>query len=76
MAGLFPQGADRAAHRATYLANIKLAAEKLARHGLVLVLEPINTRDMPGYFINYQAEGHAVCAEIGAPNLKADGLLP
>ena len=70
MAGLFPEGADRAKHRAVYIANLKLAAEKLAKHGLTLVIEPINTRDMPGYFINYQAEGHAICAEVGAPNLK------
>ena len=70
MAGMFPEGADRAKYRATYVANLKLAAEKLAKHGLTLVIEPINTRDMPGYFINYQAEGHAICAEVGAPNLK------
>ena len=70
MAGIFPQGGDRAKHHATYVANIKLAGEKLARHGLTLVLEPINHRDMPGYFLNTQAEAHAVCAEVGLPNVK------
>lgn len=70
MAGLVPADADRAAYRATYVKNIGLAAKELAKHGLTLVIEPINTRDMPGYFLNTQAEGHAIRQEIGAPNLK------
>ena len=31
---------------------------------------PINTRDIPGYFLNTQAESYAICTEINAPNLK------
>jgi len=50
--------------------NLGLAAKKLAAHGLTLVIEPINTRDMPGYFLNTQAEGHAIREEVGEPNLK------
>ena len=70
MAGLLPEGADREWHRAVFIDNLGLAARKLAAHGLTLVIEPINTRDMPGYFLNYQAQGHAIRKEIGAPNLK------
>lgn len=70
MAGLFPAGADRAQHRAVYVENLRYAAGELAKHGLTLVIEPINTRDMPGYFLNTQAEGHAIREEVGAPNLK------
>jgi hydroxypyruvate isomerase len=70
MAGLFPAGADRAKHRATYVENVRYAAQELAKHGRMLVIEPINLRDIPGYFINTQAEGHAICQEIGLPNLK------
>ena len=70
MAGLLPAGADRAKHHAIYIENISFAAKALAEKGLTLVIEPINTRDIPGYFINYQSQGHAVCKEIGAPNLK------
>jgi len=36
----------------------------------MLVIEPINPRDMPGYFLNTQGEGHEICKEIGLPNLK------
>ena len=70
MAGMFPAGVDREAHRVTYVDNIWYAARELAKHNLTLVIEPINTRDMPGYFLNYQAEAHAIRKEIGEPNLK------
>ncbi|HEY8905802.1 MAG TPA: 2-oxo-tetronate isomerase [Rhodoferax sp.] len=70
MAGLIPDGADHQLHRSVYVDNIALAAKELAKHRLTLVIEPINTRDMPGYFLSMQAEGHAIRKEIGAPNLK------
>ena len=35
-----------------------------------MLIEPINTRDIPGYFLNRQDEAHAIVAEVGAPNLK------
>lgn len=70
MAGLFPAGGDRARHRAVYVENLRYAARELARHGLTLVIEPINSRDMPGYFISTQAEGHSIREEVGEPNLK------
>ena len=70
MAGLLPGGADRARHRATYVENVRYAAKEMAKHGRMLVIEPINARDMPEYFLKTQAEGHAICKEIGLPNLK------
>lgn len=70
MAGLMPADADRNTYRATFVENIRYAAKELAKHGLMLVIEPINNRDMPGYFLNTQAEGHAIRKEIGEPNLK------
>jgi len=70
MAGLAPAGSERAALRATYVANVRWAAEQAARQGVDVLLEPINTRDIPGFFLNRQDEAHAVVTEIGAPNLK------
>lgn len=70
MAGLLPAGADRSKHRAVYLENLRYSARELAKHGLVLLIEPINTRDIPGYFLNTQEEAHAVREEVGAANLK------
>ena len=70
MAGLIAAGDDRARHRETYLRSLAHAAAHAAPLGITIVIEPINTRDIPGFFLNRQDEAHAVCAEVGAPNLK------
>jgi hydroxypyruvate isomerase len=70
MAGLVPAGASRDALRPTYLKNLEWAAGKAADAGIDVLIEPINTRDIPGYFLNRQDDAHAVLAEIGAPRLK------
>jgi len=70
MCGLVPAGADRAAHRAVYVANLRHAARELARHDRTLVIEPINPRDMPGYFLSRQDDAHAIREAVGEPNLK------
>jgi len=70
MAGLVAPGDDRARHRAAYVANLAWAAREAASIGVTVVIEPINTRNIPGYFLNRQEEAHAVCAEAGEPNLK------
>jgi hydroxypyruvate isomerase len=70
MAGIAPPGNDRAALRATYVANLAWAARQAASAGVDVLIEPINTRDIPGFFLNRQDEAHAVVQEVGAPNLK------
>ena len=35
-----------------------------------LLIEPINTRDIPGFFLNRQDQAHELIAEIGAANVK------
>jgi len=70
MAGLAPAGADRAALQATYEANLAWAAGQAAAAGRDVLIEPINTRDIPGFFLNRQDEAHRVVQAIGAPNLK------
>ena len=70
MAGLPSVDADRAACRTAFVANLRRAAEACAARGVTLLVEPINTRDMPGYFLNYQREGRALVEEVGASNLR------
>ncbi len=70
MAGIAPAGADLAACRATLIANLKYAAEKLAAKNLTLLLEAINTRDMPGFLVTTQEDSHAICEAVGSPTLK------
>ncbi|MBQ1765852.1 MAG: hydroxypyruvate isomerase family protein [Aquincola sp.] len=70
MAGLAPAGISRELLRATYVANLKRAAAEAAKVGVDILIEPINQRDMPGFFLSRQDDAHAVVAEVGAPNLK------
>lgn len=70
MAGLAPAGANREQLRATYVANLKHATAEAAKVGVNILIEPINQRDMPGFFLSRQDDAHAVVAEVGAPNLK------
>lgn len=70
MAGIVPDGADRAAYRATYVANLKRAAALAAPHGITMLIEPLNPRDVPGYLLSRQDDAHALAADIGAANFK------
>ncbi|GHA94253.1 2-oxo-tetronate isomerase [Modicisalibacter luteus] len=73
MAGLLPADADEAtreAHLATYIDNLRHAASELARAGRTLLIEPINTHDMPGFFLNRQAQAREVLERVGADNLR------
>jgi hydroxypyruvate isomerase len=70
MAGIAPAGADPEALKATYIANLKFAAEQFAKHGITLLMEAINTRDMPGFYLNTQAQSYAMLLAVNAPNLK------
>ncbi|OAE64165.1 hydroxypyruvate isomerase [Achromobacter insolitus] len=70
MAGLIRPEQDRSAHREVYLKNLAAAARAAASAGVTVVIEPINTRDIPGFFLNRQDEAQAICAEVGVDNLK------
>ena len=70
MAGIVAREAEREAMRQTYLNNLGYAASRFADFGITLLLEPINDRDMPGYLLNHQDEGHAVVAALARPNVK------
>jgi hydroxypyruvate isomerase len=70
MAGLVPAGVQREALRPTYVANLRWAAERAAQQGVALMMEPINTRDIPGFFLNRQDHAHELIADIGAANVQ------
>ncbi|WP_462380688.1 2-oxo-tetronate isomerase [Pseudomonas sp. Marseille-QA0892] len=70
MAGLVADDEQRSRMRDCYLENLRYAARTLAPHGITLLIEPINTRSMPGYFLNHQADAHAIRAELDEPNLR------
>ncbi len=65
MAGLEPHGTDRD----VYLKNLTLAAEWARGEGIDILIEPINTFDIPGYFLTTTEDARDVIAAVGAPNL-------
>jgi hydroxypyruvate isomerase len=69
MAGLAPKGAAPEKLRETYVANLRFAAAEAKKAGLKVVIEPINTRDIPGYYLNYSKQALSVMDEVGADNL-------
>lgn len=70
MAGLLPSEDLREKHHAVYIENLRYAAQEAAKVGVTVLIEPINTRDMPGFFLNRQDQGQAVCKQVGEANLK------
>ena len=70
MAGLVPEGRERSDLRAQYVQSLRWAAREAAKQGVQLMIEPINTRDIPRFFLNRQDEAHAIVQEVGASNLK------
>jgi hydroxypyruvate isomerase len=70
MAGLKHQGADEAKLEKTYIQNMAWAATEAHKSGRDVLIEPINTRDIPGFFLNYQAQAHSIVEKIGASNVK------
>jgi hypothetical protein len=69
LAGLVPAGADHATLYQTFVDNLRFAARELKSHGLTLVVEPLNTRDVPGFFLQTSRQAVAIIEEVGADNL-------
>jgi hydroxypyruvate isomerase len=69
MAGIKPAGVAKEACLEVYKANLRSAAEACGRAGRVALIEPINTRDIPGYLLNTPAEGAALVAELSLSSL-------
>lgn len=67
--GITPQGvgADRA--RAAVVDNLKFAAAKLKKNGVRLLIEPINTFDIPGFFLTGIRQALDIINDTGSDNL-------
>ena len=73
MAGLLPEAASAdqiSAASSVYESNLRWAAAQAAAAGREVLIEPINPRDIPRFFLNRQDDAHAIVQKIGAPNLK------
>lgn len=65
MAGLAPAGVPRDTLLATYAVNLAWAAEECAKAGVTPVIEPINHRDIPGFFLNTTDQAASVIEAVG-----------
>lgn len=70
LAGVAPAGVERERLHATYVANLRHAAARLAAEGVTLLIEPINTRSVPGYFLSGSHQAERILDELGAPNVR------
>ncbi len=70
LAGVAPPDVDPALLHATYVSNLRYAANELALAEMTLLVEPINTRTIPGFYLNKSAQALALMDEVGAANLK------
>jgi hydroxypyruvate isomerase len=69
MAGLKPEGVAHDTLTAVYGANLAYAAEECAKLGVKPIIEPINHRDIPGFFLNTTDQAAAIIAAIGPEKL-------
>ncbi|MBA3594356.1 MAG: hydroxypyruvate isomerase [Polaromonas sp.] len=69
LAGKLPEGASSAQAHATLVANLRFAASALEAAGIRLLIEPINTFDIPGFFLSRTDQALAILDEVASPNL-------
>lgn len=69
LAGIAPEGYDRSTLELTLIDNLRYAAPRFADAGIKLLLEPINTRDIPGFLINSTDDYERIAAAVKHENL-------
>jgi 2-dehydrotetronate isomerase len=69
MAGKVPSEQRPAAEK-TFIANLTRAADAAAEHNVMLLIEPLNPRDRPNYFLGRVEQAADIIAKAGRPNVK------
>ncbi len=69
LAGIAPSGVPAETLRRTFVDNLRYAAGELKRAGIRLLAEAVNTRDIPGFYLNRSTDTEAVLAAVGSDNL-------
>lgn len=70
LAGKLPANVTHEDARRTFVANLRHAAAELERAGIALVIEAINTYDIPGFFLSRSDRAFAIVDDVGSNNLK------
>ena len=69
LAGILPPAVSAAAARETFVRNLRYAASRLKTAGIKLLIEPINTRDIPGFFLSGTSQAIEIIDAAGSDNL-------
>lgn len=69
LAGKTPSGVSADVLRKTFVENLRFAASELKKAGLKLLIEPINTFDIPGFYLSGTQQALSIMDEVGADNL-------
>jgi hydroxypyruvate isomerase len=69
LAGIAPTGLTEGVLRSTFVHNLRLAAQELAKYEIRLLIEPINTYDIPGFYLNTVEQAASIIEEVGSDNL-------
>jgi hydroxypyruvate isomerase len=69
LAGIAPAGVAYAQVEDVFVENLKFAAERLEKAGVKLLIEAINTRDIPGFFLNHTNQALAIIDRVSSNNL-------
>jgi hydroxypyruvate isomerase len=70
LAGILPPHVEAATARDTFVQNLRYAALRLQSAGIRLLIEPINTRDVPGFFLSGTAQAIEIIDAVGSDNLQ------
>ena len=70
LSGIAPPRVPAEKLRETFLSNVRFAAGELGREGITLMIEPINTRTIPGFYLRNSGQALALMDEAGAANVK------
>ena len=69
LVGIAPRDTDSFELNEILIDNLRFAAEALARERIRLLIEPINTRDIPGFFLNRTDQALQILSEVQSDNL-------
>jgi hydroxypyruvate isomerase len=69
LAGSVPEGVERADVHAALVANLRYAAEETKQADIRLLVEPLNTSDVPGFFLHRTRQAVELIVEVGSDNL-------
>jgi len=69
LAGVAPQDISEKTLRQTLVENLRYAAAALADQGIQLLIEPLNNRDVPGFYLNTSAEALRLIEDAAHPNI-------